>query len=466
MTSANTTQEDFWFRNDDGSLTTATYMGSQNSNQTLSPGVFRIRIIAEENNSKQDPWAFQIYARKNNDAGGFTEVTTTRTDGLRYADDSNSIADGTIIGTADFDLTWTGSPVAGEYDDAQTSAGTNTIGLNGQYTELEFCLEIVDGTASDGDFWDLQMYSTVGTSLAGYTRTPRVTASVTTPVTITGTTGSLSFTGQQASIEVPRIINGNLGTLSFTGQQANILTETTINGNLGSITLSPQQSTIDAPVIISGNLGSLSLSGIQGSIDAPINILGNFGTLSLSGLQASLDVPITIGGNLGSLTLSGQTGLVGAITRISSSLGTLTLSSQQGSINAPIEISSNLGSLTLSGLQANLTPLTIIPGSLGSFTLTGQSASILAGTEIFANVGLLTLSGQQASLVTPITITSILKALSLTGFQGSIQVPEPVIIEVRTPRKYASSFPFLDCNYCPFRINRSVARCCKFELPG
>jgi len=177
-TSANTTQEDFWFRNDNGSLTTATYIGAQTSNQTINADtVFRIRIIAEENNAKTDPWAFQLYAQKNG-SGGYTAVTTTRTDGLQYSDDANSIADGTTISTADFDLTYTGTPTDGEYDDAQSAAGTGTIGLNGTYTEIEFCLVINTGTGnvSNGDYWDLQMYSTGGSPLDGYNATPRVTA--------------------------------------------------------------------------------------------------------------------------------------------------------------------------------------------------------------------------------------------------------------------------------------------------
>ena len=65
-TSANTVQQDFWFRNDNGSLTTATYIGSQGSNQTINGDtVFRIRFIIEETAGKNDPWTFQIYAQKN-----------------------------------------------------------------------------------------------------------------------------------------------------------------------------------------------------------------------------------------------------------------------------------------------------------------------------------------------------------------------------------------------------------------
>jgi hypothetical protein len=185
-TSANTTQEDFWFRNDDGSLTTATYIGSQNQdyNPTLTSDlVFRIRIIAEENNGKTDPWAFQLAAQKNG-SGGYSLITTTRTDGIQYSDDGNGIADGSVIAVADFDLTWSGTGTDGEYDDAQSAAGTGTIGLNGTYVELEFCLKAVFSVLNNGDFFDFQLQDTGGGALDGYTRTPRLT--ITKQVTVNG----------------------------------------------------------------------------------------------------------------------------------------------------------------------------------------------------------------------------------------------------------------------------------------
>jgi len=222
-TSANTTQEDFWFRNDDGSLTTATYMGSQNSDQTIGGNVvFRIRIIAEENNGKTDPWAFQIYAQKNG-SGGYTAVTTSRTDGLQYSDDANSIADGATIGTADFDLTWSGTPIAGEYDDAQSSAGTGTIGLNGSYTEIEFCLVLNTGTGNvnNGDYWDLRMYSTGGTALDGYTRTPRVTASV-AHSPLVAAYHPFSITGQITDLLASRLLTAGQGSFTLTGYAAGL----------------------------------------------------------------------------------------------------------------------------------------------------------------------------------------------------------------------------------------------------
>lgn len=213
-TSANTTQEDFWFRNDDGSLTTATYISTQNSNYapTLSANQkVRIRIIAEEQNGKNDPWAFQLGAQKNG-TGGYTLITTTRTDGIRYADDGNSIADGTTISTADFDLTWTGTAQDGEYDDAQTSAGTGTIALNGTYCELEFCVELVFNDLTDADYFDLQLLSTASGALNGYTRTPRIT--VTKQAIISGTA---TLAGSGTLTAAAQVVRGGAATLAGTG---------------------------------------------------------------------------------------------------------------------------------------------------------------------------------------------------------------------------------------------------------
>jgi hypothetical protein len=215
MTSANTTQEDFWFRNDDGSLTGATYMGAQNSDQSIDSGIkFRLRIIIEENNGKNDPWSFQLGAQKNG-SGGYTLVTTTRTDGIRYVDDDNAIADGSIIATADFDLTWTGTPEDGEYDDAQSAAGMGTIQLNGSYTEIEFCV-VMDGVnLSDGDYFDFHVLDTGGGAIDGYNRTPRVTAVVgAAPVTVNAGYATLASSAQ-ALDAVPGGVSVGLGAVTL-----------------------------------------------------------------------------------------------------------------------------------------------------------------------------------------------------------------------------------------------------------
>jgi len=226
MTSAYTQQEDFWFRNDDGSLTTATFMGLQGSNQTIAGDtVFRLRILVREINSKNDPWAFQAYAKKNG-LGSFTAVTTTRTDGLQYADDGNSIADGTTITVQE--LTWsTGTWTDGEYDDAQTAAGTGTIGLSGQYTEIEFCLKIDSANATNGDYWEIRLYSTAGTALDNYNATPVLTASIgASPQTVNCQVGSLTAGGQQATVTSPappQQVNCQVGTLSATWVRASVV---------------------------------------------------------------------------------------------------------------------------------------------------------------------------------------------------------------------------------------------------
>lgn len=171
----NTTQEDFAFGDDDGSEAGHS-LDTQNANRTSqavgTANKFLIRIIAEENNSKDDAWAFALRYQKNG-AGGYIAIDTSTTE-IRLIDDDNSRADDE---TTTFRLTWGGNQDAdgGLYDDGTGAVGCSSITLNNSYGEWEFCIYIID-TVNDGDYYDLHLYSTAGVALDGYNQTPRVTA--------------------------------------------------------------------------------------------------------------------------------------------------------------------------------------------------------------------------------------------------------------------------------------------------
>lgn len=139
---------------------------------------FLIRIGIGETAGGSDNSSFALFAQKNG-TGGYTEVTTARTDGIIIANDTQSRSDdeSTTQRLASGSGTWT----AGKYDDGQTQQGTTSISQSSQFTEVEFCIQIDSTYAADSDYWDLRVEKADGTDLATYNGTmPRVTASIET----------------------------------------------------------------------------------------------------------------------------------------------------------------------------------------------------------------------------------------------------------------------------------------------
>lgn len=162
-------QQDWWFRNDDGSITSATFMGAQGSNQSINVDtVFRLRILAEETNGGSGGLAGHLFYSYNTAA--YTELTAASTH-VRETDDANSIADDSSSGATP-QLTYSGTYVAGRYSD-DGAAATN-VSMSNQYSEWEFCLTVVGTAVSNGDTIDFRLYGG-SSALDSYTASPRLT---------------------------------------------------------------------------------------------------------------------------------------------------------------------------------------------------------------------------------------------------------------------------------------------------
>lgn len=185
-TSANTIQNARYAFGDDDGTESGHSLDTENTPRTAQLGgvTFLFRVQVEETAGKTDNWTFQLYADKNS-GGTFTAVTTTRTDGLRLANDTQSRADDSV--TTERLTAGVGTWLAGLYDDGQTEDGMGTqLSPSGNYIDLEFAIEIDLANAADTDYWDLRIESTTGTDLDNYPGTlPRVTASIPAPVEIT-----------------------------------------------------------------------------------------------------------------------------------------------------------------------------------------------------------------------------------------------------------------------------------------
>lgn len=126
---------------------------------------FLIRMCVAETAGGTSNVGFALFSNKNS-SGTWNEVTTSSTDGLRIANDTNSRSDDEA--TTDR-LSYSAQPfTAGKYDDGQTQQGTTGITLSTQNTELEFCIEIDSANASTGDIWELRVEEADGTDLASY----------------------------------------------------------------------------------------------------------------------------------------------------------------------------------------------------------------------------------------------------------------------------------------------------------
>lgn len=262
-TSANTIQTSTWAFGTDNGTESGHSLDTEGANRTAQQAdvTFLIRLQAHETAGKTDPWAFQLYAAKNGGAT-FTAVDSSRTDGIIKANDTQSRSDGEAT-TERLTAPGTGTWLAGEYDDGTTSEGTGTIGLNGNYTEIEFAIQIDSTYASDGDYWDLRLESTSGGDLVSYGTLPRVTASILAPVEVTPSAAVAGADSVNPSVR--------LGSISDT-PSALVASADSLVGEVrqGSISVSPTLADAGADSV---DPSVYALTYIRPSTD---NLLGNW----------------------------------------------------------------------------------------------------------------------------------------------------------------------------------------------
>ena len=161
-----TIQNDTYAFGDDDGSESGHSLDTENTDRTAQLGdvVFMLRIQVEETAGGTEATGFALFAQKNG-TGGYTEVTTGRTDGIRIANDTQSRADDE--NTTSRLSAGAGTFTAGKYDDGQTQQGTTAVTLDTQYTDLEFAIEIDSANATDTDYWDFRVQFTDGTVLDG-----------------------------------------------------------------------------------------------------------------------------------------------------------------------------------------------------------------------------------------------------------------------------------------------------------
>jgi hypothetical protein len=132
---------------------------------------FTIRLQPQETGGGTFNTGYALFAQKNG-TGGYTEVTRTRTDGLQIVANGSSRTDDEA--TSSRLTAGSGSWVAGKFDDGATQ-GTTSVSLSSQYTDIEFCIQVTTGAATN-DYWDLRLHESGGSALDSYGTLPRATA--------------------------------------------------------------------------------------------------------------------------------------------------------------------------------------------------------------------------------------------------------------------------------------------------
>ena len=170
------TQEDTRGRNDDGTIVTATYMGSGN-NQDQSVNVdtpFRWRFVVQIGGMDAGNQNFQLWYSKNSGSYGKLDAADSLADGIRLINDANSIADNSVTVQDISDGTYTTGTSDG-YCDGTIDDDTGVVNIAaGEEGEVEFCFEFISADVVNGGTFDLRARRGA-TAFDTYTNTPRVT---------------------------------------------------------------------------------------------------------------------------------------------------------------------------------------------------------------------------------------------------------------------------------------------------
>ena len=189
MTSAYVTQDAFRGRNDDGSESAASWIDLLNYDWTQPVDTtFRLRFNITESNGKNITGENTIYASYN--GGTYFEVGTA-TSYVKLVP-SSYVADDALTTQQ---LT-SNSFVAGRFD---SNGVISNVVVNGESTEMEYCLQIVGADVSDNDTISFRVYNS-DTALNAYTSTPTVTASVPAAYNLPVVSGAYTLTGSAVTL--------------------------------------------------------------------------------------------------------------------------------------------------------------------------------------------------------------------------------------------------------------------------
>jgi hypothetical protein len=383
--------QDYRFRNDDGTLATATWRANENTAATIPlAGKFRLRVnVGETNNANSanvTAWKLQFRVG----SGSWTDVGAATA--IKYAT-SGTVADAATETTQRLSSI-AGSAFNSSFVEFDSNNSLTSRTWADDFTEYEFCLENDSAVVSD--------VITFRPVLAGGTVptiTNTATATVTaTALTLAGAAGSYVLTGQSATL-VAQVFAFQKGAFQPQAFQAaeEAASASTLAGDAGSFTLTGQAAGLAATRTIAGAAGSYALTGQAAGLYAARKVVGAAGAYTFTGQAAGL---------------ASTRRLVGAA-----------------------------GGFELSGVAAGLAATRLIAGAAGSYTVTGQSAALIfarAGEFVLVGAaGAYALDGQAAGLAATRALAAEAGAYLFTGQAAALEatqvVPEPAGAKKRAP---------------------------------
>jgi hypothetical protein len=194
-------QEHYRIRSDETAANPGTPVWESDIDQATRTSIdadtlFRIRFVIANTGSANDTSTYSLYF--SHEGGSYTAVAASGTAVITA--DAGTPSDADSLTTANFQLTaGTGSAIDGEYDENNSIA---SFALDdGEYTEMEFCIQLNSAVVSPGDTIDLRVYQD-GSSFgdANYDFTGLVVVSENVTITFTGDppdgNGELTLTGK------------------------------------------------------------------------------------------------------------------------------------------------------------------------------------------------------------------------------------------------------------------------------
>ena len=381
MTTKFVAQQDFRFRNDDGSETAATWKAAQGTSVTLETGTanrFRIRIILEETNGKNSNTTFDLYYSLN--GGAYTDISTSSSviRAISSANDGWTITDNDATTKQ---LTFTGTFVAGRYDD---NGGTETnVQINGQYTEMEYSIYILDADVSNNDTIDFRVYAG-GSAVEGYNATPRVTVSQAVGYTLTANLGSYTLTGTSANLEAGYKLTAASGLFTLTGTSADFVKGYTLAADAGiyAVTGTDAELIKTSALTLVVDPGSYAVTGTAAELQQGYVLSAESGTYSVLGDEADILHGYVINADTGAYSVNGTDASLQRGYLLDADVGQYEITGTNTELLTGYQMPVVDGEYSLTGTDANL--IITAPGAYtiiadgGTYAVTGEDASLLA----------------------------------------------------------------------------------------
>lgn len=222
-------QLDFRGFDDDAGLGSATAKAAANTNWTQDTDEnFRVRFTIDGSVTNDFGFGVQLHLQYNRNSGGWNDVGAASS--VVQASASPNVADGAATGTDANPLSdniYTGAKadsayIACDFDEGDGVTGVTSDLDDNEWTEAEFCVQIVGNDVADADTIELRVRygagsaERAGETLNAYTNTPSITANKPANVTMVADTGSYALTGSAELFDISLLCN--TGAYTKTGQ--------------------------------------------------------------------------------------------------------------------------------------------------------------------------------------------------------------------------------------------------------